>query len=92
MQSKDKIFKIINKFAKIESKYYKYLQQSLLCSSKMSNMLKNCIVESDIEKFHSFYVDYTASDGLALRFDYSGGDYVCDVDKILQLTLIQERS
>ena len=76
---------ILNKFAKAESKYYKYLQRSAKYSAKMSNLLKQCINKSDVEKFTTFYVDYTISDGLALRFDCSGCDYVCDADKILQL-------
>ena len=76
---------ILNKFAKAESKYYKYLQRSAQYSAKMSNLLKQCIVENVLLQVHSFYVDYIISDGLALRFDCSGCDYVCDADKILQL-------
>lgn len=84
-----------NKFGKLDTALYKSFEKyNEKCKDLADFLIKNVISDYDKNKVHSFYVDYTFSDGLALRIEVQGigcKDVVCGVNMIFNLFLKEQR-
>lgn len=82
-----KIDKIIHKFAKLDNSIYKSYLKYIKDCNKFADFLKKHVVNFDESTIHSFYVDYFANEGLALRICMNSGinGYVCKVNDIIEL-------
>lgn len=83
-----------DKYIKLDNDLNKCYQKYNDSCNKMTNFLiKYVVSDYDEVQPHTFYIDYSESDGLVLHIDLGTGisNYVCGIHSIIQLFIQQNK-
>lgn len=87
--------KLKNKFGKLDTALYKSFEKyHEKCKDLADFLIENVISDYDEDKVHSFYAEYTFSDGLSLNIDLEEMTYnsaTCGINAIFNLFIKEQR-